>query len=114
MFGFNKEHGNYSRFLVQKIIKIVDVRTKNLPKDIEPIVVGYDYFGSSNLELLPNEKIKRKINDDKIRVEITSKNKFDILQRILYHSPNCEVIYPESFRTELVDCLKKMRDVYAK
>ena len=44
--------------------------------------------------------------------EITSKNKFDIIQRILFHANKCKVISPTDFQQEIISCLEKMKEGY--
>ena len=51
-------------------------------------------------------------NSEKIQVEITSRNKFEIMQRIMSLSPNCKILYPQEFKKELIENLTKMKEGY--
>ena len=101
--GYNGEHKNYSSFLVSKIIEIVDVNYNNKSIMPEFIKVGYEYKkdGENELQLLDCEQIIEQDND-KYLIEISSKNKFEIIQRILSHGTQCTVIYPQDFRQEII------------
>ena len=53
-----------------------------------------------------------KNENNKTIIEITSPNKFDIIQRIMSYTNKCKVLYPESFKSEIVNCLKEMKEGY--
>lgn len=112
--GYNPEHGNYSSFLVSKIINIVDVKFEDILKMPEEFVVQYKYKKDNNidLELFDCERVISSGSDEDI-IEITSKNKFEIIQRILSHSSRCTVLSPDNFRQEIILHLTKMKDGYA-
>lgn len=113
VYGVNSEHNNYSSFLVSRILKIVSVNLNESKLTAPEITVGYEFRknGDDNIELLDCEKIVESFGD-KIVIEIKSRNKFDIMQRIMYHSNRCTVLYPESFRNDIVACLKQMKESY--
>ena len=77
------------------------------------ITVGYSYTknDTEDFELLPNEKIISE-NDKNLQIEITSRNKLEIVQRIMYLSPSCKVLYPTEFKGEIISVLKKMKEGY--
>lgn len=64
-----------------------------------------------NLNLKITKKIINK-NSEKIQVEITSPNKFGIMQRIMSLSPNCKILYPQDFKKEFIENLTKMKEGY--
>lgn len=110
--GYNSEHKNYSSFLVSKIINIVSVNLRKTDVASEELRVVYEYKKDDvEFELSACEKILEE-HDDKYIVEITSKNKFDIMQRILYHAANCKVLQPQDFKEYIVSNLKKMKEGY--
>lgn len=110
--GINSEHDNYAGFLVSNIEKILSINIKNTLLETPTLTVGYEYSDSdSNLELLNCEQII-KTKKNKIIIEITSKNKFEIMQRIMFLSNKCKVLYPESFKSEIIAHLKKMKEGY--
>ena len=111
--GFNSEHQAYSSFLVSRIIKIASVNFGEKVLNVPEITVGYKYCRESGdkTELVEGEKlIKTEGNTDYI--EYTSKNKFEITQRILSLSSGCTVLYPEDFKMHIIRTLKKMKEVY--
>lgn len=112
VYGMNSEYNNYSSFLVSKIIKIISVNIHESTLDIPMLTVGYELSDCEpNIDLLSCEKIIKR-QDDKALIEITSRNKFDITQRILYHANKCKVLYPESFKSDILSSLKAMKDGY--
>lgn len=113
VYGVNSEYNNYSSFLVSKILKIVSVNLGKSKLVAPELVVGYELsnVNEDNFELLDCEKIIEKL-DNKFLVEISSRNKFDIVQRIMYLSNNCKVLYPESFKNDIVNSLKQMKEGY--
>ncbi len=110
--GYNSEYENYSSFLVARIIKIVSVNIKNRTLTVPDLTVGYEYKNIDNdFDILGCEKIIKNDND-KLIIEITSKNKFEIMQRIMFLSNKCKVLYPESFKAEIIENLQKMKEGY--
>ena len=108
--GISKEYDNYARFMVNKIIEITDVKTKNPNDDASLYSVMYEITGV--LPELSNEETVLKQDNQTAIVRMTSKNKFDIIQRVLFYSNQCKVLYPESFKNEIVQCLNNMRKIY--
>ena len=71
----------------------------------------YNRGQDEHLELLENEKlIKTENNNDFI--EMTSRNKFEIMQRVLSLSAKCTVLHPEYFKKSVISELKKMKEGY--
>lgn len=113
LYGVSSEHKNYSSFLVSRIIKIAGINLKKSDLKIPVYQVGYEVHTMPNekFELKNNEKILNETSE-KIQIEITSPNKFDIMQRIMSLSPNCKILYPQEFQKEHIENLKKMKEGY--
>jgi predicted DNA-binding transcriptional regulator YafY len=111
--GFNSEYENYSNFLVSKIIKIVSVNINNKTIELPELVVQYKYLTKNNqkLNLLENEKLIEDLKDYQI-IEIKSRNKFEIVQRIMSLSTNCIIISPDDFKKHVLSILKQMKEGY--
>jgi len=111
--GMNSEYNNYSSFLVARIIKIKSVNIKSKTLIAPEIIVRYELkkVSSVPVELLENEKIIEQ-DDKKYVIEMTSRNRFDILQRIMSHTNKCKVLSPDSIRNEVIYTLKKMKEGY--
>ena len=111
--GINSEYKNYSGFLVNNIINIVSINLTSNTLKVPIYNVVYELYKTDNtvFEALETEKI---IEDtpQKIIIEITSKNKFDITQRILFHAGKCKVLSPKEFQQEIIDALNKMKEGY--
>ena len=113
--GTNLEHGNFFRFPIKKIIQLLRTEPNTKIKIKKTFNAKYFYKFDDNdefFEKLPNEKIVKK-KDDGIVVEISSKNKFDVFQRVLYLSPRCRVMSPDNFRDEIIETIKQMRGLYS-
>lgn len=111
--GINSAYKNYYSFLVSRIVKISGVNIQSSKLKIPSLTVGYNLKidASEDFEPLNCEKIIEK-TDNNIIVEITSQNKFDIAQRIMYLSNNCKVLYPDYFKQEIINSLKQMKEGY--
>lgn len=113
LYGVSSEYNNYAKFLVSRIIKIVSVNLTNKKLISPELTVTYSYSKKDidNWEILPNEKILKE-DDNSLNIEITSKNKFEIIQRIISLSPNCKVLSPSEFKNEIISVLQKMKEEY--
>ena len=113
--GVNSEYKNYYSFLVSKIIRIIGVNIEKPTLKFPTYTVKYEWEKSDNteLEILENETIIENLGN-KMVIEITSKNKFDIMQRIFSHADKCKVLEPLAFRQEVIENLKKMKEEYFK
>lgn len=110
--GFNSEYKNYAKFLVSKIVRIISINMHASKLETPVLTVGYEVFNiDKSTEILPNEKVIKNENNKTI-IEITSPNKFDIIQRIMSYTNKCKVLYPGSFKSEIVNCLKEMKEGY--
>lgn len=111
--GINSEYGNYSGFLVSKIIKIIGVNIGKPKLEMPTLHVRYEYTKPDNtdFELQENEKIISE-NGEKILVEISGENKFMITQRIMSLSNRCRVISPQEYKEEILSTLRKMKEGY--
>lgn len=111
--GINSEYENYSSFLVSNIIKIISVNINNPILLTPTYTVRYEWIKNDKeeLEILETESIID-TDENRIVIEISSKNKFDIIQRILSLSNKCKVISPFEFKQEIIGILKKMKTEY--
>ena len=50
--------------------------------------------------------------NDYLIIEIFSKNKFEITQRILSFTNKCIVLSPDNYKNEIISCLLKMKEGY--
>lgn len=111
--GHSFEYDNYASFLVSDIRKIVGVSLNQQP--VKPVLfcVQYEYLNSDNIDLVlrEDEKIVKKSKNSLI-IEITSEDKFMIVQRILSLSNRCRVLSPENFKDEIISSLQKMKECY--
>ena len=111
--GFNTEYENYGSLLVNKISKVISVNLGKPKLKIPVLTVKYRYLKNDSevFEPIEEEKILSE-DDNEIIVEITSKNKFSVTQRILSHTNKCVVISPDNFKDEIISYLKQMKEGY--
>ena len=110
LWGTNLTHREYSYFSVSRILKISSIKLIKEPQELPQIKVIYEL---SNKNYLPeeDENILEK-TDNKLIIEINSKNEFSVMQRILYMGSDCRVLEPKSFKKDLLDKLKIMKESY--
>ena len=111
--GINSEYDTYSSFLVSKILKINSVNLQEKKLSVPELTVGYLYTkdDDEDFELLENEKIIENKNNT-LLIEITSKSKFEITQRIMALSLKCKVLYPQNYKEYIISTLKRMKEGY--
>ena len=111
--GFNSKYNNYGNLLVEKIVRINGICADDVKFDPQEMTVVYELYNCGNKHFKPseNEKIIEEKND-KVIVEIKSKNKFFITQKILSYANRCKVISPKEYQNEIISCLKQMKEGY--
>lgn len=113
LYGTGLEYNQYGYFPVSRIKSILSVQMfKSDISNIETLTVGYELSINPNEIRLTDEEKLVDIKDGKILIESKTSNPFIIKQRVLSFGYACKVLYPESFRNEIVDTLKKMREGY--
>lgn len=113
IFGHYLAHNEYSFFRLDRIMKISAVKLNREAQDSPKIKVIYELYNETinNYAETENEKILA-TTDDSIVIEETSKNKFQLLQKILYMAQDCKVVYPNYLKSELLEHLQKMEESY--
>lgn len=111
LWGNNLTHNEYSFLPVERIDRILSIKSLKDDNDIQPIRVVYELYNCTNYVPEHNEKIIAK-TDDKLVIELNSKNEFNLMQRILYMTDNCKILEPDSFKEELLEKLKTMEQYY--
>lgn len=112
LWGNNLTHKEYSYFLVEKIIKICSIKILKNNEDFPFTKVIYEIYNhNDNYILEENEKLIEKTSD-KLIIESNSKNEFSLMQKILYMTNDCKVIYPKEFKSKLLNKLKTMEECY--
>ena len=113
LYGTSLEYNQYGYFPVSRIKSVLSVQMfKADISNIKTITVEYELSINPNEIKLENEEKLVDINNGKLLIESTTSNPFIIKQRVLSFGAACKVLYPESFRNEIIDTLKKMREGY--
>lgn len=114
LYGISCKYNQESSYPIERIMSILDVDTETHPTvKLDYITVGYELSTqNSNIKLDDNEKIVE-IRDDSIVVEACTTNLFMLKRRILEYGASCTVLYPESFRQDIINTLLNMRKGYA-
>ena len=111
LFCTDKESKQQIYLYIKRILKIISCKDVDDNISVNPITVKFHLtdFGVSGLN--DNEEI---LNEDTNGYTIcgTYHNNFLATQRILSFGANCTIIEPEDFKEQVVDILKKMRDIY--
>jgi len=113
VWGNSNTYQEYSHFRLDRIIKISALKLKQEEKIFPKIKVTYEIYNESKKKYSPgeNEKILQQ-TQDKIIIEETSGNKFELMQKLLYMAQDCKIIYPEYLKNELIKELKLMKESY--
>lgn len=113
LWGNNLTYNEYSFLPVERITKILNIKLRKDENNIQPIKVVYELHNSANYLPEQDERIIEQ-TEDKLVIEINSKNEFNLMQRILYMADSCKVLEPASFKEELLGKLKTMEQYYEK
>lgn len=113
LYGTGLEYNQYGYFPVSRIKSVLDVKMfKSDLSHIETFSVGYEVKADiSELKLTDEEKIEE-IKENSVIIKNTTSNPFIVKQRVLSFGYSCKVLYPESFKKEIIETLKKMREGY--
>lgn len=112
LWGNNLTHKEYSYFSVEKILKICSIKLLKNKEDFLPAKIIYEIYNhNDNYTLEENEKLIEKTSE-KLVIESNAKNEFSLMQKILYMTNDCKVIYPEDFKSKLLSKLKTMEKCY--
>lgn len=114
LWGNNLTHKEYSYFLVDRILKIKNIKLLKTKDEFSTSKIKYEIYNHNDDYVLESyEKIVEK-NNAKLLIEAEVKNEFSIIQKILYMSDNCKIIEPESFKNKIINKLKLMEKTYEK
>lgn len=112
LWGNNLTHNEYSYFLVDRILEIKNIKLIKNKEEFSTSKIKYEIFVQDNDYLLESfEKIVKEENN-KLVIEAEIKNEFSIIQKLLYMSPNCKVVEPDSFKIKFINKLKLMEKNY--
>ena len=112
LWGHDLKRKEYSFFRADKILKVCSIKIEKDKEETPDLRVVYEVYNyNDEFTLSQDEKILEKTLD-KLVIEVISKNKFSVIQRILYMADDCRVIYPEDFKAELTDKLNLMKASY--
>ena len=111
LYGINNEYKEYTGFLINRIIGIDKILiNKTLEDKAKSFTVTYK-LKSKTYEPEENEKLTEKNDDFKI-IQVTTKNKFLLTQKLLSYGPLCTIIEPEEYKTEFINLLKDIKAGY--
>ncbi len=109
--GKSPQYPNTANFLVTRIKERPVVKLKKtINHKNEYITIGCEIYDKT-INLNENERIISQDND-KLVIEIKTDNKFMVRQRILSLGSDCKVLYPQSFKDEIHNLLKKIKEEY--
>ncbi len=109
--GMSPKYKGEANFILTRIIEPPAIKLeKTIEVKDEPVVIGFELY-DKNIELSDNEKIISE-DSEKLVVEMTTENTFYARQRVLSFGKNCKVLYPQSFKEDVISTLKKMKEAY--
>lgn len=113
LYGTGLEYNQYGYFPISRIKSVLNVKLfKEDISNIKQLTVGYELKADANEIKLTHEEKLVEVKANSIVVENTTSNPFIIKQRILSFGYACKVLYPESFKQDIINTLKEMREGY--
>jgi len=110
--GNNLTHKEYSYFSVDRILQICNIKLLKSNDDFPAEKVIYEVYNHNDDYILESDENIIEKKDNRLIIESTAKNKFSLLQKILYLANDCKVIDPEPFKTILIKHLETMEKIY--
>jgi len=112
LWGHNLTHKQYSYFAVERILEILSIKFQKDKEEFLPTKIIYELYNNNDDYVgHAEEKVIEKTNN-KLVIELTSKNEFSAMQHILHMANDCKVIAPESFKSNLLTKLNSMKESY--
>ena len=113
LYGTGLEYNQYTYLPVSRIKRIIEIKLKNaMIAPPENIIIGFEIkTRQSEFKLGEDEKIIE-IKENSIVAELSTSNPFIAKQRILSLGCACKVLYPESFKNDIIETLKRMKEGY--
>lgn len=113
LHGKSPNYKGTATFLVARIVEPPVVKLeKTIKVEEEPMIIGCEIY-NKKYELQKTDKVISE-TDEVLTIEILSTNKFFARQRILAMGSDCKVLYPESFKNDLLLVLRKMKEEYVR
>ena len=110
LVGTSPSYTNKANLLVNRITTIPVIKLEKTIAPKAPVTIGCEIY-NSDIALENNEKLIS-IDNNKRVIEITTDNLFRARQRILSMGSDCKVLYPESFKADIIEILKRMKEGY--
>ena len=112
LFGIDKQSNQPIYLNIKRILKILSKSSCKEGYTVEPVVVKFKLTEFGVLGLTDDEKIESGDKSSGFVICGQYHNKFYAVQRILSFGSKCTVIEPEDMKEQIVQVLKKMREVY--
>lgn len=110
-YNVNLEESQYLR--IDRIESIKSYESQTFSDIKQPPLVRYKLYGVHTINYNPDDDEKIISQDDNsIMIETLMKNKFKFVQKVLSLGRDCEVVYPEELRKEILKKLKVMNNLY--
>ena len=112
LYGVDKNSNQPIYLNLKRILKIISKEKSNEKHTVKPITVKFllNEFGFSGLN--DDEKIISGDTENGYVICGEYHNKFIAIQRILSFGSKCTILEPNDFKDEVIQILKRMRDVY--
>lgn len=112
LWGDNLTHKEYSYFAVSRILKICSIKLKKEQNKFPPTKIIYELYNHNDSYTPALDETIIEKAQDKLVIEVTAENEFNLMQRVLHMAGNCKVIAPEAFKIKLLDKLNAMKENY--
>ena len=111
LYGIDTKESRAVTLNVKRIKCVLSAQKASKNPKLQPFSVKYKLVGHLEDELDSSEKILSG-HDDEFIVSGEYHNSFTALQRVLSFGASCTVIEPKEFRGNIIEILKRMKEVY--
>lgn len=112
LYGIDKQSNQPVYLNIKRILKIISKYSCEDNYAAEPVIVRFKLSEFGVLGLTDDEKIESGDKSSGFVILGQYHNRFYAIQRILSFGSKCTVIEPDDFKEQLIEVLKKMREVY--
>ena len=112
LYGLDKGSNQPVYLNIKRILKILSTDNSENKQTAEPVIVRFRLKEFGVMGLTDNEEIESGDKSAGFIIRGQYHNKFFATQRILSFGSKCTILEPEDFKENVIEILKKMREVY--
>lgn len=111
LIGYDSKNNEYKEFLIENIVNVEQTPQKAIPNSSASVLFKLKNRLAKSYVLKKNETLLE-CGNDFIIVSNKKEDKELLLRRLLRYFDQCEILYPKSYRTSLLDMIDSMEKIY--